>query len=343
MFCVVMMSGQVLVSQIEGLLEVYHPTDSTSIYIGKQAGEATSGISKLNTIVGDRAGRSNTTGDQNSFFGSQAGRDNTTGRQNSVFGYDAGESNTTGNGNSFFGSNAGESNVAGSENSFFGSCAGENNVNGSHNVLIGADSGGAIRDGSNNTAIGHSAGNELTGEGNVIIGSNAGPTRASSARNNSLFIDNEESDQPLIYGDFGDDILRINGQLQIDGTADGNSRLRMQGVGGTFNEVIRYSGSANDVVMGSVSGSGGKLFLRSDGRTQMAMIENGNVGIGTTNPTEALDVRGAATFEDFIRLEPLDQEPFECNSSRIGVVYYDTIVDSLRFCRGDEWRRILSN
>ena len=118
-----------------------------------------------------------------------------------------------------------------------------------------------------------------------------------------MFLHNHHTPNPLIYGEFDNDILRANGTLQINNPAGKNSTLRMQGNGGSYNEVIRYDSVFNDVIIGSVSGSGGKLLLRSNGRTQMIMIENGDVGIGTNSPSQKLHVEGSVYVNGTITTE----------------------------------------
>ncbi|MBO5948024.1 tail fiber domain-containing protein [bacterium] len=65
----------------------------------------------------------------------------------------------------------------------------------------------------NNTAIGFNACNNITvGTNNICIGANSGPT---SNVSNQLFIDTEQTNQPLIHADFLNDTVTINGQLNL--------------------------------------------------------------------------------------------------------------------------------
>lgn len=101
---------------------------------------------------------------------------------------------------------------------------------GSSNVAIGAYAlyasnnagGGAIRLQKNNTAIGYGSGRYLgTGDGNVFIGYNAGPTsiggEASNTISNRLYIANAAGN-PLIGGDFSAKTVTISGSLYISGS-----------------------------------------------------------------------------------------------------------------------------
>jgi len=74
---------------------------------------------------------------------------------------------------------------------------------GDNNIFLGNMSGANVEDGSND---------------NIIIGSNAGPSTASTVISNKLYIDNTATDTPLIYGEFDNDLLRINGSLGLGDT-----------------------------------------------------------------------------------------------------------------------------
>ena len=85
----------------------------------------------------------------------------------------------------------------------------------SNNTAVGA---GALKEATaeGNTAFGVNACSGITeGTGNVCIGANAGPTADQS---NKLYINSgsAKSDTPLIYGDFSEHKVTINGQLYIN-------------------------------------------------------------------------------------------------------------------------------
>lgn len=76
--------------------------------------------------------------------------------------------------------------------------------------------------GSSAIVIGNTAGDHLTGGNlNILIGDSAGPTTDTSLTG-KLYIDVEESDTPLIYGDFVSDEVTINGDLDVTGTTSGS-------------------------------------------------------------------------------------------------------------------------
>ena len=65
-----------------------------------------------------------------------------------------------------------------------------------------------------NIAIGHQAGFSTTGNENIFIGHTAGYNETGSDK---LYIDNSNTTTPLIYGDFNDDQITINGDFTVTG------------------------------------------------------------------------------------------------------------------------------
>lgn len=146
-------------------------------------------------------------GDENIFIGKNAGRVNTDGRTNCFIGSSSGADNSDGNNNSFYGFVSGFENTTGHYNSFFGSNSGQDNATGESNCFIGYASGLFNRTGSNI----------------IAIGNGSGPTQMNANTSNRLYIDTNApfspgNDNPLIYGEFDNDLIRINGALEVTQT-----------------------------------------------------------------------------------------------------------------------------
>lgn len=225
-----------------------------NLLIGSNAG---SGISSAtdNTLVGREAGDMVTTGSHNVAIGYQSLSSTVspalTGADNIAIGYTAIRG---------FGSGATTSH----DNIAIGRSTMESLGTGNYNVGIGVNALRSISSGSNNVAIGgaeggpgHGAGaNISTGSGNVCIGPDAGPVANQS---NRLYIHNDESDTPLIGGDFSGGTLNIHSGttevLRTDGDATaGNTRLMIYDVDNATLE--RVTVGATD------SGGGGFKVLR---------------------------------------------------------------------------------
>jgi hypothetical protein len=207
--------AQVPVSQIEGYFEVYHPQDCTSVYVGINAGRQVSNLSgRENTLIGHQSGASLVSGLRNSFYGFRAGGASTDGSANSFFGVNSGTSNTLGNENSFFGVNAGGFNNQGSSNCYFGVNTGAQNTTGSNNAYFGRDAGFSNQSGQANTFLGTLAGRYITGSFNICLGVSSGPIMGQGGVSERLYIDVESTSNPLIYGEFDNDLVQINGKLK---------------------------------------------------------------------------------------------------------------------------------
>jgi hypothetical protein len=178
-------------------------TGTGNTFVGYQAGQ----LSDVNgnTFIGYSAGYSNTSGPGNVFVGTSAGYANTIGFGNAFFGYQAGQETTTGGNNTFIGPNAGNKNLTGGNNTYVGFFAGYSNVGGNYNVLIG-----------------NSAGYAETGSNNVFIGNGAGYAETGSHK---LYIDNCACTPPLIYGEFDNHVLKLNGRTEVHYDGQPKSQL----------------------------------------------------------------------------------------------------------------------
>ena len=177
----------------------------SSVVIGSQAGACT--FEGASTATGNTGGAV--------FIGQQAGYNNTNGHNNVFIGRKSGYSNTQSISNVFIGQNSGYNTngktsrryedpitgtyfyeTLGSANVFLGQSSGYKNTTGYHNVYIGTNAGFQNETGKNNVFIGYNAGLKETGS-------------------DLLYISNSETEKPLIYGDFADSLLRVNGQLNV--------------------------------------------------------------------------------------------------------------------------------
>jgi hypothetical protein len=328
-------SAQVPLAEIEGRLSVYLPDDTTSIHIGKNAGlKQDLSSHEYNTFVGGTVGYNNIGGGENSFYGWQTGFSNSSGNENAFFGSNTGFSNSSGSQNSFFGEEAGYGNTSGNYNVFIGDEAGYFNETGNNNTILGsfASSGSAGDNnvnigyssgvsGSNNVTIGYRAGGGITqGDNNIIIGYEAGP-EDHFLMNNRMFIDVNRSLDPLIYGEFDNDLVQINGKQRIQRSDAQQLEINNNGTGGL---TWRLSSSNDDWNAG-----GGKFLINNSGNTadsKLTIQDNGNVGIGITDPTAVLHIN------DFMKLEPRSSAP-ACNTANDeGRIYYDSTDNKFKGC-----------
>ena len=193
-----------------------------NVFVGYQTGYAnTNGL--YNSFIGYKSGLKNTTGKYNTFLGMDSGYDNISGSYNTFLGHYAGGNNTTADYNTFLGKNAGRVNQTGSYNTFVGSSAAYGNETGQYNVIIGRRGLYNNEHGSQNTILGFEAGYATTSadnmNGNIMIGYQAGYNETGD---NKLYIENSNSTTPLIYGEFDNDLLQVNGTLDMNGNEVAN-------------------------------------------------------------------------------------------------------------------------
>ncbi len=200
----------------------YNNNGHYNIFIGYESGYNNTGgkdprYSKYNTFIGYQSGRGNTTGWQNLAIGYMAGLNNHTATNQFFIGNNAGQNLTNGYGNTFLGHLSGQMSTNCSNNTFLGYFTGRNNTTGSDNVYVGYGS-GSHTSGNQNTMLGSKAGQNNTGSGNVFLGYAAGFNETGS---NKLYIDNSSTSTPLIWGDFVNNNVKINGNLTVTGTITG--------------------------------------------------------------------------------------------------------------------------
>jgi hypothetical protein len=185
----------------------------------------TYGIGSGNFVAGDLAGDSLQTGaNYNVLIGCQSGRRITTGDNNICIGHHSGLYITTGESNISIGLQAGPSSNASTSNDniSIGLSAAEKLTTGNRNISIGYGAGQYLTTDGNNVFIGYKAGGMPgVGDNNVFIGYQAGYNETGS---NKLYIENSSSSSPLIYGEFDNNLVRVNGDLNITGnlTVNGN-------------------------------------------------------------------------------------------------------------------------
>lgn len=218
--------------------------DEDSVALGKDALISSVSDSTYNVAIGSKALMNLTTGQRNVAIGAASLYHNTTGYENLAIGNAALWSNTTGEWNTAFGSSSlaynttGTRNVAvgtslfwnstGSSNTGVGMAAGYGTTTGSYNTYIGESAGDGNGIGNYNTAIGTNVMREESKDlfdpstfdmnNNVFIGASL---KLTDGVNNTLAIDNKgntytDYQNALLYGNFADRFLRINGRFEID-------------------------------------------------------------------------------------------------------------------------------
>ncbi len=288
-----------------------------------------------NTAVGKNSLASTTTGAANTALGAEALKDNSTGYYNVALGYEAALSNTSGFQNIAIGMQALRSNTAssfhiaigreslyflngGSGNLALGYRSLYNTTNASDNVGLGLQAlfsnttgfsnvglGSNVlynnTTGSQNVALGRDAGFNYNGSQSVFIGYQAGYNESNG---NRLYIENSlaNSNNALIYGEFDNNILRTNGELQIGNPS--TTGFALPTVDGSANQILATNGNGQ---LSFVDKSEDIDWYEANTTNQPdAITDNiyteGNVGIGNSNPTNPLSISGDETTSTLVYL-----------------------------------------
>lgn len=183
---------------------------------------APGGSSVNNIAIGElaMAGGLLSAGTNNTSIGKYAGANLSTGSYNVIIGDEAGSYANSSNA-ICIGTSAGRGDPAGDHtgNILIGNSTATSINSGGYNVVIGDNTGGILSDGSFNVFIGSQAGTSTTtGVCSVFLGYQSGFNETGS---NKLYISNSDTSSPLIYGEFDNTLVRINGDLEVTGTISG--------------------------------------------------------------------------------------------------------------------------
>lgn len=234
--------------EVTGVIDLTDGNDN--VVIGNGAGASLT-TATTSAIIGVSAGASLTTGSYSTAVGFEALNACTTSTNNTAFGHKAqkdslGGSNigvgvwaysraSSGSHNVVIGNFAGYGNAAtysdstgvgketlkaktsGNFDTAVGSLALQGITTGSLNTAVGGRAMQTATTSTQNVAIGYNAGVGC-GDANVFVGYQAGQNETGS---NKLYIENSSSASPLIYGEFDNDIVKINGSLEVTDAAEG--------------------------------------------------------------------------------------------------------------------------
>ncbi|RPI26621.1 MAG: hypothetical protein EHM61_11225 [Acidobacteria bacterium] len=314
------------IESTKGFLVNGRPLGSVGGVIGMKP-QALEGIN--NNYFGTGAGASNTTGYYNSYFGAAAGQANTSGYDNSFFGNAAGYDNTSGSDNAFFGRSSGLHNSDGERNSFFGAFSGVYTTTGNRNSAFGRSAGNANTVENGNTFIGAYAdlAPGASPSTNPVINATAIGYRAYVGRSNSVVLGavngfNSASAETFvgIGTPIPDRQLVVEGSQALGKFRRYNDATPSHAPAFLFERGRGTNTAPSDILTGDYLGKvqfrgrvigemleyGALVFIASslhrDGRfafvdrdlatERMVVLNTGNVGIGTSTPSERLHVAG---------------------------------------------------
>jgi hypothetical protein len=225
-----------------------------------------------NSALGRFALRSNISGYGNVAAGPEALSSNTTGNTNIGLGRMALRDNKTGMGNVAFGANAGNSwtstpNENSSESIFIGQDAKTDSINSNNQIVIGAYAHG---NGSNSVTLGSDYINKTILKGNIGIGTNT------------------PNEKLHVFSQSGDAIVRVEGSSNSS-----EARTEFWKWSGQYGSSVGFWPGNSNLRLRTMSNNGtnaGGIAFETESTEKMFLNQDGNLGIGTSNPNEALEI-----------------------------------------------------
>lgn len=226
----------------------------------------------FNTIIGDRAGYSLTTGYRNVAVGVLCLNATTTGIYNVALGDSALRANTIGNSNFGLGYSSLRQNISGINNIAVGTSSLHQNTSGNQNVGLGGSTLRYNQTGDTNVAIGHLAGQGVSGnsfDDNVLIGASSGFSLTTGSSN--VFIGYQSGYRQNINSN----LLIIDNQQRADAATEiTNSILYGVMAAAPANQTLRINASV--LVTDKVQ------FTQTDGNEYIDSLTDGYMDYGAT-------------------------------------------------------------
>jgi hypothetical protein len=283
------LSGTVSASQLTSIGNT-NGSASGNFFIGSSGNSTTSGL--FSTANGVGALADNTSGSYNTANGVGALADNTSGGDNMAIGGDALHDNLIGSFNTANGVGALEHNTSGEGNTANGVEALAENSSGSSNIAIGFDAGVNITTGSSNIDIGNLG---FSTDTNIIrIGSGQTQTFIAGVIANSDTLTLQAgSDMDLTASEDVNVTANTDMDLKSQATMTVESSVQTVIKGGTLLSLSSalLELNAPTTVVQNMLNVGGETILESE------LLVDGNVGIGTTSPQQALSVAGGMNID----------------------------------------------
>jgi hypothetical protein len=293
-------------------------TGYSNTAVGREAGEdITTGYS--NTMVGKSAGSNIIGGIRNIFIGDAAGLTNTSGNYNTIVGYNGLRQNATGAANTAIGSLSLENHTASAGNTALGYQSLRYLTTGQYNIAIGYAAGsqkvatGNLTNASYGIYLGYGVDGTEGASGEIVIGKDAQGLGSNTTRLGGSNI----TKTVIEYGNVGIGTIIPNARLDVSVNSTSDVVIRVANENNTTSTADAYlhvvtggtsSGNAftRYNILGSCNWSTGidnsdsdkyKISFSSNLGTNdyVTVKQDGNVGIGTTSPSNKLEVQQLAS------------------------------------------------
>ena len=232
---------------------------------------------------------------------------------NTAMGYNALDANTTGTQNTGIGVLALSAIVGGVDCTSVGYQA-LSLATGSSNTAVGSNTLRNVVTGVGNVAIGDFAGNDVTGSGNVLIGTRVADGQV--AISNQLWLDNTNTSTPLIYGEFDNDLIVINGTLAV-GTYTPDSLFEVDGAEGLAIETVTGNTTLDKTHSTLLVNASGNVVITLP---TAASAFNNTDGIGRIYNVKKIDADA-----DTVTLDGASSETIDDDTTQVLITQYQSL------------------
>jgi len=195
----------------------------------------------------------------------------------------------------------------GSSNTLLGEFVGQSITSGLDNTFLGKETGKKNSLGSSNTFLGALAGANNEGSGNVFIGYKAGLQEENV--NDKLYISNSDTGKPLIYGDFRQEKVEINSNLDVNRdlyvdrgatintelTVNGTTSLNSLNISSSVPSINFFAGAQGSFQF-TFNPTQSRFFLTDQNNDEVLEIKNGDLVLpeyaGATGGNIEMDAAG---------------------------------------------------
>lgn len=246
-----------------------------------------------------------------------------TGYGNTAVGTSALSQNSSGINNVAIGATSMQNNTLGGYNTAVGYQSMQTNTTGGNNTALGSHAMDTATGGGNNTSVGAFSLRTASGGGNTVVGANSLPASTSGNNNTAVGFNCGYN----MGSGFGNVFI---GALSGSGQTSGLNSIYIG-----YNTGALFSAASNEIVIGNnMLGLGTNTTLIGTNSTSKTILK-GQVGIGTSSPSNAAALQVDSTTQGF--LPPRVANTGVITTLVAGLIIYDLSVNKLKCYNGTIW------
>jgi hypothetical protein len=283
-----------------------------------------------NTSFGDGALKTNSSGSSCTAIGFVALQSNTSGTGNTAIGTSALSNNSTGINNTAIGNTSMQNGVNVGSNTAVGYQTLQTNTAGGSNTALGCQAMDTAAAGNNNTAVGAFSLRTTSGFGNTVVGASSLPASAGGNNNTAVGFN---SGFNMGAGSGNVCIGALSGSGQVSG---------INNIYIGYNTAALIGSASNEIVIGNnLTGLGTNTTLIGTNSTSKTILR-GQVGIGTTSPSNSTALQVDSTVQGFLPPRMTTAQKNAISTPALGLIVFDTTLNKLCVRGLTNWETITS-